>query len=702
MAYAKSESVRVNGDDLRFLRKRKFPSAEAFAAACESVSVPTIYRAERGGPILKPYLGRMARELEVKTERLIATEGSANRIGSDLVLTGDWRGLYVATDRYGQPYLIREDVTFVQNGTRVEGHSEFETREGKMRDKFVYSTFKDNVFIGQTRSQDWPFPLDSALFALSGTRNFTRLDGYLCWFDLDTERPEFSKYILIRRKSPRADAELSEAQTLLDSEIKLMQVRRLVEAGYSFEKSVKLMVTTKEEEVATKRAAPASSKPNSVKPKLMAPQKVVAVSGIAVLDDDPMHRFFADGLADDIATDLARAPGIEVIPRASLPARDQAGTNSAQTHAQSHVLSGSMRRSTTHLRLNVHLTDVHSGKIVWAERIEYPTGANAAALEQSISGVVVKALCRELAVSAPETARLETADPVAYELFLKGRSLYLRGLYTHSMRAAEALVARAIERDPSFARAHAQRSICKSHLVLSTTQSGETGPVTDGVSDAERALSIDPDLPLGHAALGLARYAIGEYAAAELALRKAVELDPQLFEGQFLLARHLRLKGDRAGAAERFAKAVELRPEDFRASGLLGEELQALNRQDDATARFRSTLDLVERALQDHPDNAGALAFGAAVLADLDMPDRAAIWADWALTIAPNDCLVRYNIARMHAIFGDNKAALDHLQNAFTVPPVAARRLALWMQFDEDFAGLRDYASYQRLLNAEP
>lgn len=699
MPYTKADSVRVNGDDLRFLRKKRFSSAEAFAAACESVSVPTIYRAERGGPILKSYLDRMARELGVSSERLIAPEGGSDRIVSDLVLTGEWLGLYVATDRYGQPYTISEEVTFVQNGARVEGHSEFETREGRMRDKFVDCTFKDNVFVGQTRSEDWPFPLDSGLFALSGTRKFTWLDGYLCWFDLDTERPEFSKYILINQKSPRAEAELAAARAFLEDEIKLMRVRRFIESGYSFERSVNLILTAEDDGVAPDPVATSTARPIPAEDDMAPSRKVVAVSGLAVLEDDPMHKFFADGLADDIATDLARAPGIDVMPRASFLARDRAGDESALSRVASHILGGSMRRSTTHLRLNVHLTETHSGKIVWAERFEHMTGADAA-MQASISSAVVKALCRELAVSAPPEARPETADQGAYELFLKGRSLYLRGLYAHSMRAAEALVARAIERDPGFARAHAQRSICKSHLVLSITQSGETGPVTDGVADATRALEINPDLPLGHAALGLARYAIGEYAIAETALRRAVELDPQLFEGQFLLARHLRLHGDRAGAVERFARAAELRPEDFRASGLLGEELQALGRHEEATARFRTTLELVERELQDHPDNAGALAFGAAVLADLELPDRASIWADWALTIAPNDCLIRYNIARMHAISGDIETALDHLHIAFRVPPVAARRLALWMRFDEDFAGLEEYSSYQRLLHS--
>ncbi|MFV2052235.1 tetratricopeptide repeat protein [Aliiroseovarius sp. YM-037] len=695
MPTEKTAAVRVRGEELRFLRKRRFPSAEAFAAACGSVSVPTVYRAERGGPILKSYLSRMAGELDVNVDRLIASDSDVDRISSDLVLTGDWCGLHVATDRYGQPYIITEEAKLVQNGTAVQGVSVFETSEGKMQDAFVDCTFKDNVFCGQTRSEEWPFPLDCAVFVLSGTRNFTWLDGYLSWFDLDTERPEFSKYVLIRRDSPRAEAEIKAARDMLDDEIKLMRTRRLLEAGYSFERSVSLTAAARELDDAPMAGIEAPAETGATPPNDA--RTVVAISPLTVLDEDPTQTFFADGLIDDIATDLARAPGLDVVPRGSFPADQPVTTEIALARGASHVLSGSMRRAEKRLRLNAQLVETPTGKIVWAERYDHPVD-EVFATHDSISSDIVKTLCRQLASDAP--TKTDGPDPRAYELFLKGRSLYLRGINTHSLRAAEALLARAVDIDPNFARAYAQMSICKSYLLLSITQASGVEPPQDDLSDCQRALDIDPNAPLAHAALGLAHYATGDYPAAETALRTAIKLDPHLFEAQFFLARGLRLQGDRAGAAECFAKAAQLRPEDFRANGLLAEELQALGRAEEATIQLRATLELVEAELDTHPDNAGALAFGAAVLADLDKHERATIWSEWALAIAPDDCLVQYNIARAQAIRGDQAAALAHLARAFAVPPVVRRRLALWMRFDEDFDALKDDRQFQDLLRA--
>jgi len=118
------------------------------------------------------------------------------------------------------------------------------------------------------------------------------------------------------------------------------------------------------------------------------------------------------------------------------------------------------------------------------------------------------------------------------------------------------------------------------------------------------------------------------------------------------------------------------------------EELQALGNRTQAKARLKATLILLEKELDSHPDNAGALAFGAAVLANLGKHDRAKVWADWALAIASDDGLVHYNIAR----------TLCQLEKAFSVPASLQNRLARWIKHDEDFLALKGEASFRQLL----
>ena len=99
------------------------------------------------------------------------------------------------------------------------------------------------------------------------------------------------------------------------------------------------------------------------------------------------------------------------------------------------------------------------------------------------------------------------------------------------------------------------------------------------------------------------------------------------------------MQGDRKGAARRFRIAAALRPDDFRSSGLLGEELRAIGSVDEARRAWAVAIERIEAKLEWHPDNAGALAFGAPILVELQRLDQARDWCAWALAIEPDDCL---------------------------------------------------------------
>ncbi len=129
MATENSAAVPVRGDVLRRIRKKNFPSAEAFAAACGSVSLPTVYRAERGGPIMLSYLSRIADELGVDVDdlRVARIEGATD-------LTGEWLGLVLVTDRFGHPSVILEEIHLEQSGNKVEGRTIQQVNEDTMID----------------------------------------------------------------------------------------------------------------------------------------------------------------------------------------------------------------------------------------------------------------------------------------------------------------------------------------------------------------------------------------------------------------------------------------------------------------------------------------------------------------------------------------------------------------------------------------
>jgi tetratricopeptide (TPR) repeat protein len=166
-------------------------------------------------------------------------------------------------------------------------------------------------------------------------------------------------------------------------------------------------------------------------------------------------------------------------------------------------------------------------------------------------------------------------------------------------------------------------------------------------------------------------------------------LDANLFEAYFFDGRCRRIQGQRELAAARFARAVELRPNDFRSVGMLAEEYRALGRIEEARAAERRCLERLAAEVKAHPENADAWAFGSAILAHLEEPARAAVWASRALIMLPGDYLVLYNIARTYALLGDLSGALDRLEQSFEVQPAIRRRLAAWLPLDRDFDALR-------------
>ncbi len=237
-----SHSVQVRGDVLRRLRKRKFRSADAFSAACGSVSVPTVYRAERGGPVLLSYLTKIAEMLDVDVEQLRVPD---TECVTDL--TGQWLGFVLVTDKFGHPTFVLEDIHLIQTGASVEGRTVQKINGDTMVDMLQDCVFEDNVLCGQSRSETWSFPLETAVFVLSGSRDMTRLDGYVTWHDVDSQIPQSSKYIMIRQGAPTFDVNVKNAHRIMEDEIRLLRTRRFMESGYGFKTSLSLVSAVEED-----------------------------------------------------------------------------------------------------------------------------------------------------------------------------------------------------------------------------------------------------------------------------------------------------------------------------------------------------------------------------------------------------------------------------------------------------------------------
>ncbi len=427
----------------------------------------------------------------------------------------------------------------------------------------------------------------------------------------------------------------------------------------------------------------------------------VAVLPFANFGEDPDQDYFVDGLTEDIITDLSRVSALYVAARNTVFAYKGTAVRVEQAARElkvRYILEGSVRRAEDQVRITAQLIDGVTGGHLWAERYDRNLD-DIFALQDEIARRIVEGLKVKLLPEERASIASQAASSVeAYQYYLMGRSFYLRGMDKQSLRTALEMYAKATEIDPGYARAYAALAICESYLSMNLSMKDPGANFGTCLANSQRALDLDPNLAEAYAGKGLALYAAGRYEHARPEFQRAISLGPDLFEAQFFYARNCRLQGLREQAAALFERAAILRPNDFRAIGLFAEECQALGRQAEFKAALRRCLERLEAELEAKPDNAGALAFGSAVLADLDQTARARDWADQALKIDPADCLVQYNVARTHALLGEVMPALERLEQAFDCSPVFQRRLAMWMRYDEDIEPLRSQPLFRALL----
>jgi TolB-like protein/Tfp pilus assembly protein PilF len=425
----------------------------------------------------------------------------------------------------------------------------------------------------------------------------------------------------------------------------------------------------------------------------------IAVLPFLAVGPDGEEGNLADGLTEDIITDLSSISGLFVMARNAVsryrgkPVRAQ---QAARELGVRYVLEGSVRAAAGGVRITVQLVDGKTDGQLWAQRYDRaPT--DILALQDEIARSVAEALKVRL---RPEElaaiARRPTANPEAYQYYLLGRSFFLRsGWGQRAMQVARRMFVKAVTVDPRYARAHAAIANCDSYLLCMGDPAASFETI---LAQCALALELEPDLADAHAAKGLALFTAGRAAEAEAALDRAMTLAPDSFEAYFFAGRCQRTRGDHARAAILFERAAELQPDDFRALGLAAQSYRALGRDEPAETAAHRCLERIEGELAIHADDAKALAFGAAILADLDEAERALEWAARAARIDPDDLITTYNLACAWIALDRPDEALTQLEKFFAVPHDARRLHRDWMRHDKALDPLRDHPRYQALV----
>jgi len=426
-----------------------------------------------------------------------------------------------------------------------------------------------------------------------------------------------------------------------------------------------------------------------------AAEKSVAVLYFENLSGTKDDEYFRDGITEDIITELSKIQELWVFSRSAVLAFRDKATTVAQVGQQlnaSHILEGSLRRAGNRLRISAQLVETRTGRSVWAERYDRQM-EDVFAIQDEIAQSIAQAL--EVVLSEKEKraiVKAPTDNVQAYDYYLRGRQ-YFYQFRRKGYEFARQMFARAIVIDPSYARAYAGVADCCSFLYMYAEASEDNLKEADAAS--RRALELDPELAEAHASRGLAVSLSKRYDEAEREFQTALRLNPRLFEAYYFYARACFQQGKMEQAAQLFEQASRVNPEDYQSPGLLATAYEATGRKAEAEAAHRRSLQLIEKHVELHPDDARAIYLGANSLCQLGDKTRSLEWAARAMRIDPEEPSILYNVACVYALQGQTEEAMNCLEKAVQFGFGHKE----WIVNDSDLTSLRSLPRFQTLLN---
>jgi adenylate cyclase len=303
-----------------------------------------------------------------------------------------------------------------------------------------------------------------------------------------------------------------------------------------------------------------------------APRLSIVVLPFTNLSSDPDQEYFADGITDDLTSDLSRISGSFVIARTTAFTYKGKPIDVKQIGRDlgvRYVLEGSVRRTGDQVRVNAQLIDADSGTHLWADQFD-TNRANLAQAQSEITGRLAWTLNIALLSDASRRIEHESAvDPDARDLVMRGWAWWYAGPQSPKT-GQEALNAfeRALEIDPRSAEAR----IGIARVLLGRLTNGWSSSsfqkenVRHDVARAEQllfeAIESDPNQPMAYAIMGVLRRMLGQLTESRLALERAITLDPSFEWGHLQLGWTLLFLGETGDAIRHGEETLQLSPRD--------------------------------------------------------------------------------------------------------------------------------------------
>jgi adenylate cyclase len=449
---------------------------------------------------------------------------------------------------------------------------------------------------------------------------------------------------------------------------------------------------------------------------VVANDKSIAVLPFVNMSSDPEQEFFSDGISEQVLDLLSRIPELRVIARTSsfsFKGKEVDVATIAQRLNVSHVLEGSVRKSGNRVRITAQLIRVTDSSHLWSNTYDREL-KDIFAVQDEIAAAVVRQL--KIALLGGELPiRSAATNLEAYNLHLKARYLFDQHTDQGMAKAVEYYAA-ALAIDPLYAEAWTGLAEVQSVRADEGYMDYTVG-ADEARAAAQRALELDPTMAKAHFALGLVQFSHDwNWEAAQASFNRAIALDPNEAKALTAAGSMAQILGHDAAGIELCRQAVANNPIGAYERLSLGWNLAQAGQLDNAEREIRAGLELA-------PDFANGWYFLGLTLLLKGQPQLALkamqrepseLWRLPGLPLAyyalgqkrQSEAALRepkakyaetmpYQIALVHAYRGEIDEAFEWLDRAYVARDTG---LAWYLKTDPFLANIRGDARYTALL----
>ena len=424
--------------------------------------------------------------------------------------------------------------------------------------------------------------------------------------------------------------------------------------------------------------------------------KSLAVLYFENLSGAKEDEYLRDGITEDIITELSKIRGLNTFSRPTVLAfRDKQVTPlqiGQQLHA-AYVLTGSLRRAGSRLRINTQLVDTQTDFPMWSERYDREM-KDVFEVQDEIARKIAEALRVTLSPQELEALAIKPTENLqAYDLYLRGKR-YARRQTRQDLEFSLQMFENAVTMDPSFALAYA--ACANACAMFYCNYSRDQIWVERARTASGKAVALRWDLPEVQVSQAWVLYATELHDEAVRMVRKAIERRRDCEGAYYLLCRALCAAGRYQEVVDVMDVALEASGEDYNAYVPIMNALNALGKYEVNKNILQRCSAALENHLAQVPEDARARILLGSNYAELGRVEDAMRETNLAITLRPDEASILYNAACMYCFLKKKSDALSVLSKAWE----AGFKDSGWARRDPDLTLLHGEPEFERMYPA--